>query len=355
MGFASETCRFADLVRRVPPKEIMLQCAVEEAHTMKTVLVGTYTTGTESEGIYRLREDDQGRFGEIELALRSHDASYLLPVKGGLYFVDEALGEKEGRVSYARKTEAGYELVTTLPTGGENPCHLALSPSGNTLAVANYTSGSVALFTARGEGLEQLALIPGEHGSVNVVRQEGPHAHFVAFEGEDTLYVSDLGADEIRTIRRIEGTWRAFAPVHVFAPGAGPRHFVRRGNVWYVICEMGNVLYRLSPGEETVLPVTDSGVPGTSAAVRLGEDGGIYCTQRGADVLTVFRDDAEGLRREGIWPAGGRTPRDCLPMGNRILCACQDSAEVTVLERIQQDIRLRQRIAVPGAVCLAEE
>ena len=70
--------------------------------TMEQILVGSYTTGTESDGIYRLKVE-QGMIRDIEVVMFAEDPSYLLPVPGGLYWVNESLGSKEGKVGFARK------------------------------------------------------------------------------------------------------------------------------------------------------------------------------------------------------------------------------------------------------------
>ena len=129
--------------------------------TMEQILVGSYTTGTESDGIYRLKVE-QGMIRDIEVVMFAEDPSYLLPVPGGLYWVNESLGSKEGKVGFARKRlRGGYERIWEVGTKGENPCHLALSPDGSTLAVANYTSGSVAVYDVTGKEPNMLSLLEG--------------------------------------------------------------------------------------------------------------------------------------------------------------------------------------------------
>ena len=324
-------------------------------HT-RNVLVGTYTTGTTSRGIYRLSVNvDTGKLSAAELALETRDPSYLLPTPYGLFWVDEALGEKMGQLCFAPGTAAGYGKACQVPSGGVNPCHLAISPSGDWLAVANYSCGTVALFARKPDGPVPAGLFPGRHGSVRPDRQEGPHAHFVCFDGDDRLYVSDLGADEIRVLRCVSGTWTEDAQPHLrLEDGDGPRHFLRQGDAWYIITELSNRLYRISSGGKEVISLLEPGEGGTAAALRRQNDL-LYCTQRGEDILVVVRETAEGLEKLGRFAVGGKTPRDCLPLGDVVLCACQDSGEVISMKREGEVWTAVDRLKMPGAVGLAEE
>ena len=327
-----------------------------EEEYMEQILVGSYTTGTESDGIYRLKVD-QGMIQDIEVVMFAEDPSYLLPVPGGLFWVNEALGSREGKVGFAKKRlRGGYEMQWETGTKGENPCHLALSPDGSTLAVANYTSGSVAVYDVTGREPALLSVLEGRSGSVNPQRQEGPHAHFVLFRDNRTLWCSDLGADEIRLIEREGDAWvQAEEPVRRFAPGDGPRHLLDCGDHWYAITELSQKLYRIGGGREYEAPILLDGAEGTGAALRMDGDGLIYCTQRGADLLSVFTDTGEKLEPVGMYAAGGVMPRDCLPVGNMVLCACQGSGEVTCLWREGWTWTGSDRVSAPGAVCLALE
>ena len=318
--------------------------------SMRSVLVGTYTTGTRSQGIYRVRVDaETGRLSDKELLIKTRDASYLLPVPGGLYWVDEALGESMGQVCCRMEGK-----IHAVPSGGVNPCHLAMSGDGKWLAAANYTDGTVSVFRVTEDGPVPAGRFPGRHGSVNPARQEGPHAHFVCFAGE-RLYASDLGADEIRVLHLRDGVWTEEEnPGLTLDGGDGPRHFLISGDTWYIITELSNRLYRIRPEERTFLSLIGPGETGTAAALRSDREN-LYCTQRGEDLLIVARDTGSGLEMTGRFPVEGRTPRDCLPLGKTVLCACQDSGEIVSMLRDGNTWKTVDRMEMPGAVGLAEE
>ncbi len=327
---------------------------------MAVLLVGTYTTACQGKGIYQVYADEMNSvLSEPELIIETRDPSYLLVNEKGLYWVDEAIGEPTGRLCFARREGKRFIPVQSLETMGENPCHLALSPDGKTMAVANYTSGSVTMFDVLDSGgFERREVIPGRHGSADPLRQEGPHAHFVFFDRNDVLYCADLGADEIRCIRRQDGAWRQDeAPAVQLDAGEGPRHFVKYGDTWYIVTEMGRHLVRKTPEGMEKWPLTADDLPGTGAALKA--DGHVfYTTQRGADTVSVFTDMNGRMVCEGPFPAGGKTPRDCLHVMESIFCACQDSGEVTALhleDRYNNTWVFNDRVSIPGAVCVVED
>ncbi|MBQ8162176.1 MAG: beta-propeller fold lactonase family protein [Clostridia bacterium] len=345
------------------------------------ILIGTYTTpssgdGSRSKGIYRVRArlNSQGQIEldmKAELALRAEDPSYLLPVEGGLFYVDEGLGKKEGQVVYAQMEGRKYSVKWALPTGGENPCHLALSQDERWLAVANYTSGSVMIVELDGRQVMRAQLFPGHHGSVNPARQEGPHAHFTYFVSPEELLTCDLGADEIRRFQRTQDTWEETAPFARLPEGSGPRHFVRTDAWMYVICELSREIIRLDLGGRVVdrKAILPGKAEGTAAAIRLfrerdregRERDVVYCTHRGkrksGDQWASMKVQKKGnLTRQ--WKMNtGRCPRDLLKVGNLVLCACQEEHAV-VISAILGDLGVwapLKKISVSSPVCLAWE
>ena len=323
---------------------------------MISLLAGSYTETPSAFGLTRLRVDErEGRLLPPEPLLRTRDVSYLLRAGGCLYWVDEALGEKAGRLVKAVREGECYREEGSVSTKGENPCHLAMSPDGRWMAAANYTSGSVALFPLDREGMPgEAQLFPGAHGSADPVRQEGPHAHFVFFDGPDRLYAADLGADEIRCLEKRGGRFEETGAALRFPPGTGPRHFLKKGDTFLVAAELDDAFLRVGPGGTERMPLFPGG-GGTAAALREGPDGKYYLTERGHDLLCVFREEEGKLVMESSSQAGGKVPRDCLPLEGLCLCACQ-AGEVTLLARgVDGGWLVKDRAEVPGAVCLVKE
>src|SRR3954463_15026373 len=60
------------------------------------------------------------------------------------YFVAET---DHGSVSCHARRDQDWSRYATATTGGSAPCHCALDPEQGQLVVANYESGSIALYT----------------------------------------------------------------------------------------------------------------------------------------------------------------------------------------------------------------
>ncbi|QXT37263.1 lactonase family protein [Sphingomonas sanguinis] len=260
-------------------------------------------------------------------------------------------------------------------TGGADPCHVAIDRASACLAVANYSSGSVAFYR-----LDRQTGAPGEpqlfqHRGTgpNTERQAGPHAHWVGFSPDRRwLHSVDLGADAIfayrfdpvaRTLTDQRIAWQAPA-------GVGPRHMVRHPTLprAYLACELRPKLFVLDAlpdgrfrdaGEHALLL---EGTKGPSYAAHIAIDRAgrtLYVSNRGANSITVFALDARGEPRvvQHV-PTGGDWPRFFLLREERgeMLVANERSGTVNAF-RIGKDGRLtptERSIAIPGVVFLAE-
>ncbi|MEG2251843.1 MAG: beta-propeller fold lactonase family protein [Clostridia bacterium] len=321
-------------------------------------LIGTYTTNTRAEGVYRAAAEG-GRLTLDGLALRTNDPSYLLTDNRGqrLYWVDEALDHAEGMLLLGRKEAGTWQIAASVPTGGQHPCHLALSPDGRWMAVANYTSGSVAVYALEKDGTpRRVALFAGTGASVHPTRQKGPHAHFVSFQA-DELWCCDLGGDLLRRFARADDHWLELAPLLRFPAGCGPRHMVRVGELVYFVTELSAELYTYAlPSGRLCSRVScvPEGTSGTAAAIKLDCRGRLVISHRGGDCVSVFSlESPEQPTRVQTLACGGRDPRDLLPIADGLLCACQTGNVVTLLSTDQNGCyHLSDSLALPCPVCL---
>jgi 6-phosphogluconolactonase len=135
---------------------------------------------------------------------------------------------------------------------GEDPCYISLSPDGENLFVANYSTGSLSALAVQADGslagpVETLTHVG--HGP-NPERQTSTHVHMVLpAPDHDFLFATDLGEDRVY-VYRFEPHNQAF-PLHPAEPsfttvtaGAGPRHlaFGHDGRFVYLIEEMGEAI-----------------------------------------------------------------------------------------------------------------
>ena len=327
---------------------------------MQTFLIGVYTQGDPSRGVRRLRVQGDALVDE-GCVLPVEDPSYLMHgADGALWGVSEGLGAPEGHLWRAQRQGSGYARTALWPTQGNSPCHLAQSPGGRWLAVANYGSGSVAVFDGLKPESHACALFTGTLHGPDADRQEGPHAHFVSFRSEQELLCCDLGGDVLRHFYEARGVWSETAPLVAFAPGSGPRHLVLRGSLAYVACELSATLAVCDLATGRVLhsqPCVPNGAPGTAAAIRLTPEGHLMVSHRGADCISVLSlANPERPSLLGTWACGGAGPRDVWPLVGGALCACQSGNCVTLLRGDAAHGYLQvAATAVAAPVCILAE
>jgi 6-phosphogluconolactonase len=218
--------------------------------------------------------------------------------------------------------------------------------------VANYWSGTVALFPARRDGaLAEAADVQQHTGSGPVeARQEGPHAHCILVApGDRYAIAADLGADQL-VVYRLDLTERRLVQHATLdmPPGSGPRHVAMApdGRQAYVVCELDSTMATLGwDGESGLLTYVDraamlpEGVDhhhSHCADLAVHPSGRfVYGSNRGHDSITMFRADpgTGHLTLLGHRSTEGKTPRSITltPDGRFLLVANQDSDTIVTL------------------------
>ncbi|HKW29304.1 MAG TPA: lactonase family protein [Verrucomicrobiae bacterium] len=348
------------------------------------VYFGTFT-GTQSQGIYVSRFDAAtGKLSAPALAAQTVNPSFVAvaPNHHLLFAVnetDEFHGQASGAVSAFNldASTGNLKFLNQQPSGGTGPCHVTVDPGGKYVLVANYNSGSVAVFPVETNGsLGPASSVIQHHGSsVNRDRQAGPHAHCVTMDAaRHRVFVCDLGLDKVM-IYRLNETSGALTPDETpwagLKPGSGPRHitFSPDGRYAYVISEMGGTLTAFVYNPEhgalneiqivSTLPDDFQG-KNTAAEVALLPSGKfIYGSNRGHDSIAVFAvDEASGrLNFVERQSCHGKTPR-CFaidPTGQYLIAANQNSDNVVVFRINSQTGKLTwtgQTIKVGQPVCV---
>lgn len=217
------------------------------------------------------------------------------------------------RISSYGVSEGKLALISSQPSGGLNPCHVSVLPSGKMAFLANYSDGSFSAY-----GIEEgFKLTPAvytekyEGSGPDEGRQEKPHAHSaVVAPGGRFVYVADLGTDRVMNYS-IDDKERKVVPnpaqpFFSVAPGSGPRHLViHPGGKWlYLLNELTATITAASVDENGVLSLIDTyptipadyTEPGnTSAAIRLHPAGKfLYVSNRGYDAIHGFRIGEDG-------------------------------------------------------------
>lgn len=335
------------------------------------LIAGTYAR-EKGKGLYPVTYDATRDHWSLGVPVREiDDASFGVGGgPGGAYYL---VREKaEGEVSaYA----PGWARRGTATTGGADPCYLAIDRASGCLAVANYSSGSVAFHRLDPRTGVPAAPTLFRHSGAGPIhdRQEKPHAHWVGFSPDRRwLHAIDLGADRIFAYR-FDPQARTLAPPVVawHAPaGTGPRHMVRHPDrpIAYVVSELTNSLFMLDVRPDGTFATRHSistlpaGHAGASQAAHIAIDRAgrrIYVSNRGHDSIAVFALDAAGTPTllQHI-SSGGDWPRIfmLIEAERRLIVGNERSGTLTVF-RVAADGRLAstgQSLSVPGVAFLGK-
>jgi 6-phosphogluconolactonase (cycloisomerase 2 family) len=274
--------------------------------------IGTYPAdGAEprsGEGIWRVTLDrSNGALSGEELAITTTAPSFLAFHPSGrvLYAVGET---EQGDVSAFSVDGDELRHLRTVPTGGSFPCHLLVS--GEALWVANYGDGVVTRLDLDddGEPVGAPAVYRNVGSGPNTERQEGPHAHYVHDAGNGSVWVTDLGTDEIRR----------FTPsgpdgLAAVLPPAGSAVVVGEldSRLHMVSIDGSGAVLSSVPALATSVP---DGQPSQPSHIDVGASTAtrnlLYAATRGPDVLAVFAvEDGQTLTHLSDTPVGGSWPR----------------------------------------------
>ncbi|WIY04734.1 beta-propeller fold lactonase family protein [Amycolatopsis mongoliensis] len=301
------------------------------------VFVGCYTgdagNGT---GITTFSRSTTGDLTEVaSLPLESPSWLTKHPSLPVLYAANET---SSGAVTALALSDSGsLSVLGTAETGGAHPCHLAVTPDGRFLLCANYTGGSLAVFSLSSSGtLETRTALVQHSGSGPVSdRQEAAHVH-MAVPSADGSVVSavDLGTDEIRSYTLSPDGSLSPLAVSSLPAGTGPRQLVRRPgtDLAYVVGELAGTLVTVretSPGAFDVVASTastlSSVIPNLVAHLELAGSR-MYVSNRGPDCVTEFAlDDALAVADQPC----GANPRHFALVDGTCYVAAQSEDAVT--------------------------
>lgn len=290
------------------------------------LVAGTYTSGN-SRGVYRFAYNTETlSFSQPTLLTQMNNPSFGAVSHDGtrLYFVEEG---QQGQVrSFKRNlANASITAINVLSSQGENPCYLSLSPNEQHLAVANYSTGNVAVFKLNDAGalVENPTVLQHRGRGPNAKRQEGPHAHWAQWDPEAKfLYAVDLGTDQVMAypFNPSNGHIGTGFTALKSKPGAGPRHMVfhPKHNWVYLINELSNQIVfakrnrdgRLERVQRISTLPEDVDGPSQAAHIAINKDGTrLYSSNRGHDSVAVFEIASDGtlnilqhIDTQGHWP-----------------------------------------------------
>ncbi len=283
------------------------------------------------------------------------------------YLVDE---QDDGALGLYRRAGDDWVAQAHAATGGAAPCHVALDATQSCVAVANYASGSVALYRldARGIPIAPPSVYAHTGSGPNAERQQSPHAHWVGFGLDNRLlYATDLGTDDVLAfaVDAQHGTLGTPRTAFAAPPGSGPRHLLfhpRHPHRAYLACELTSVLIVLDVEDGALahratlstLPeaCADANIVAHIAANAAGDR--LYVSNRGHDSIAVFAvDDTGGATPLMHVASGGASPRFFLLLEDerRMVVVHERDHRVTMLDVLTDGTLAPTGLAVdvPGA------
>jgi 6-phosphogluconolactonase len=327
-----------------------------------TVYVGCYTTPDRAgrgEGISAFRMDEHsGAWTPLGLAARTANPSFLIshPTRPVVYCVHGGMMSEVS--AFAIEGEGRLAPLGSRPSGGVNPVHLNLHPSGRWLVVANYTGANIAMLPVSESGaLDDPCDIVPLHGTPgpDPKEQSSPHPHDIPLDPSgEFVAVPDKGLDCVFVFRvdAQTGRFRPAAPPSVeSAPGAGPRHiaFHPRERWAYVINELNSTVttYAFDQGGDgmrylqTIPSIPrDLGMRNTGAEVVVHPSGKwVYVSNRGQNSVGAFSvDERAGTLTPLDWsPTDGDTPRAiALSPDGRFLYAANQMSDTIITFRVDE-------------------
>lgn len=324
--------------------------------------VGSFTSQARGHGegitVFGRRNSESAPWTQIQLVKDLENPSFLAIDRQGkcLYSV-----RSDGdQVSTYRidATSGQLTLMGHQPTGGANGVHLAIDGTGRFLVVANYDTGTVALFPINQDGSlgtrTDLATLTGNPGP-DKTQQISSHPHNCPFDpARKFIVVPDKGLDRIFVFRLDAAAGKlvpANPPSVATRSGAGPRHvsFHPTRPFAYVCNELDSSVtaYQFDANSGAlkplqILPSTPPTFTGnnSTAEIAVARSGRfVYVSNRGHNSIAIFAIDASsGMLTSAGWePTQGSTPRFFAidPAGTRLYAANQ-SSDTVVIFRIDE-------------------
>lgn len=323
------------------------------------VYFGTYTRGSESQGIYTcLLDTSDGKLHSLRLAAETDNPSFVAihPSKPFLYSVGEYgeyQGGKSGSLSAYRVDESTGKLalLNHKSSYGQGPCHVVVDAEGKHVLAANYNSGSAGVLLINEDGSlgDRTGFTQHTGSSVNKQRQTGPHAHSINLDKANKFaFVADLGIDRVMVYRYDDGSLSPNDPAWANTPpGGGPRHFAIHPSQKYAYVNneitSSVTAFRLDAEKgqlESFQNISTLSRPhdgNSTAEIQVHPSGKfLYVSNRGHNSIAVFSINGRtgNLARVEIESTRGEVPRNfgIDPSGKFLLAANQNSNDVFVFQ-----------------------
>jgi 6-phosphogluconolactonase len=330
--------------------------------------VGTYTSGSESNGVYVYDFDEKSGNATFVKTIPMSNPSFLVRNDDILYAVNE--DTKGMLTAYDLKNDI---VINQVSTGGMHPCHVSLSPNQPLAVVSNYSSGSLGLLSLNSNGsIKQMEdLIEFKGSSINKDRQKQSHVHSAFFKKDGSqVFVSDLGADLIYVFRieSVDGKY-GFKKIREIKTklGGGPRHltFSKDEKTIYSVLELtGEIEVFQWTGTDwiskQIVPMFPTDFKGEHGGGDIKIDKKskyVYATNRGtANFIYQYKINKNSLLSlEGFSSVYGDSPRNLhlSPKEKRVIVSNQNSNKIVILDKkINSSNENYKKVEIPKPVCV---
>lgn len=222
------------------------------------------------------------------------------------YSLRDSKGKVYGRLeSYQIDANTYFPSLLNTIDLDSGPAHMAVSPDGKSLIVANYYPGNFTVYDLKSDG--QIGGITDQltnFGNGPHERQESPHPHAVVFDDNGPFIgVTDLGNDTVAILKLTNKKLIRISQTTV-PSGMGPRHLIFSPNhsLVYVIGELDGHLLSLEYNHQTgelgkivqnlvAAPDTYTGIQ-SGAEIQLHPNKKfLYVSNRGPHALMTYKID----------------------------------------------------------------
>lgn len=338
------------------------------------MIVGTYTARG-SQGVYAYGlQQPQGAATQLA-AVQVLNPSYVAisPDRSRIYAVSENGPDDSMVAAIALNARTGaMRVLNSVNSCGWSPCHIALL-STDTLAVANYGSGSLAVLGIEAGGAVSPCrqLLQWDHHGAPP-RQATSHLHFsMPTPDGRRLIATNLGGDCLYVMRMERDASGALTlseeSVVKVAAGSGPRHFTfnREGTMLHLLtelsCEVMTFSYNPESGRLQLLQSVKIAQSGAGGDIQLSPDGltlyaSVRCSQ--CDGVAIMRILGGALPKIVAFQPTGKHPRSLAIThdGQMLMAACRDSDAVEAYARNAESGLLthmpHSNVAVSMPVCV---
>lgn len=297
-------------------------------------------------GIYQFDLSDKGQY-QLKKYYACDKPMYAVKCKYGLAVLL--------RKPFKKNDESGYFFIdknlenptSLICTKGKVACHL--DADDDDIYVVNYLSANIV---KNGE------LVKKRKGkSINPVRQEEPHPHFIQKTFDNNLIAADLGTDCIVLYdKNLNEICCAKVP-----DGYGIRHLIFSKDKQYVysINELIPSISIFRYNEKKIeylhsVLINCQNKDASGGAIRISDDGKyLYASIRGENQIVQFEIDKKQIKELSRTFIQGQTPRDFNIFKDILLSANQDSNSISIFKIEKNKLIFIDKISdIPCPLCI---